>query len=125
MGVSRNQYTPEIFLVRVKCTGRVDTADIMQALRDGADGVAIFGCHKGECDFGTGNYAAERHVNAAKFMLEEAGIEPERVGIYFMSAAEIERFLRSVNDFTSKINRLPFNPLKRDRSRGLTVDIGQ
>ena len=109
--------------MRVKCTGRVDLADIMQALRDGADGVGIFGCHKGECDFETGNYVAENHVEAARFMLAEAGIEPERVAMYFMSAAEIDRFLKAVNDFVAKINQLPTNPLKRDKTRGLSVNV--
>ena len=94
---------------------------MMQALRDGADGVAIFGCHKGECDFETGNYVAERHVESVKFILEEAGFNPERVAMYFMSAAEIDRFLKSVNDFTEKINALPENPLKGDKGRGLNV----
>lgn len=112
-----------IYLVRVKCTGRVDTSDILQALRDGADGVGIFGCHKGECDFETGNYVAERHVNAVKFILAEAGFNPDRVGIYFMSAAEIERFLKSVNDFVTKVTALPANPLKKDKARGLSIAI--
>ena len=121
--MSRNQYSPDTYLVRVKCTGRVDLSDMIQALRDGADGVAIFGCHKGECDFETGNHVAERHVEAAKFMLSEQGIEPERIAMFFMSAAEIDRFLKAVNEFTTTINKLPANPLKRDRGRGLHVNL--
>lgn len=96
---------------------------MIQAFRDGADGVAIFGCHKGECDFETGNHVAERHVEAARFMLSEQGIEPERVAMYFMSAAEIDRFMKAVNEFTARIDSLPSNPLKRDVSRGLQVNI--
>jgi F420-non-reducing hydrogenase iron-sulfur subunit len=96
-------------------------ADIMQALRDGADGVGIFACHKGECDFESGNYAAERHVNAVKFMLAESGFNPDRVGIYFMSAAEIDRYLRAVTDLVTRVEALPVNPLKTDKNRGLSL----
>jgi len=109
--------------VRVKCTGRVDLVDIMQALRDGADAVGIFGCHKGECDFKTGNYVAERHVNAARMLLRQAGLEEERVSMYFMSAAEFDRFCDAVRDLAEKIQKLPSNPLKRDKSRGLVVRL--
>lgn len=112
-----------IYLVRVKCTGRVDVSDILQALRDGADGVGIYACHKGECDFETGNLVAERHVNAVKFMLQRSGFDPDRVGIFFMSAAEIDRFMRATNEFVAKIKALPPNPLKMDKARGLNVVI--
>jgi F420-non-reducing hydrogenase iron-sulfur subunit len=93
----------------------------MQALRDGADGVGIFACHKGECDFESGNYAAERHLNAVKFMLAESGFNPDRVGIYFMSAAEIDRYLNAVTDLVTRVGALPVNPLKSDNTRGLTI----
>lgn len=109
--------------MRVKCTGRVDISDIIQALRDGADGVGVFGCHKGECDFETGNLHAERHVNAVKHMLEKSGINPDRVGMYFMSAAEIDRYLKAIQDLAEKVNALPVNPLKKDKSRSLTIKI--
>jgi F420-non-reducing hydrogenase iron-sulfur subunit len=125
VGVSRNQYEPVIYLVRVKCTGRVDMADMLQALRDGADGVGIYACHKGECDFETGNIVAERHVDAVKFMLQRAGFDPSRVGIFFMSAAEIDRFLRATNEFVARIRALPPNPLKKDEARGLSIKIKQ
>lgn len=95
----------------------------MQALRDGADGVGIFGCHKGECDFETGNHVAERHVEAARFMLEHAGLEPDRVQMHFMSAAEIDRFTKAVTALSRTIEALPENPLKRDTSRGLLVEL--
>ncbi|MHA1791855.1 MAG: hydrogenase iron-sulfur subunit [Promethearchaeota archaeon] len=122
-GVTRNQYAPESYIVRVKCTGRVGISDIMQALRDGADGVGIFGCHKGECDFETGNLVAEQHVKTVKMMLEEHGFDPRRVEMYFMSAAEYDRFVNAVNDLTEKINSLPENPLKKDGSRGLNIQL--
>jgi F420-non-reducing hydrogenase iron-sulfur subunit len=105
----------------VKCTGRVDMSDSLQALRDGADGVGIYACHKGECDFETGNYVAERHVDAVKAMLKRSGFDPGRVGMFFMSAAEIDRFLRATNEFVAKIKALPPNPLKKDKARGLHV----
>ncbi|MEX2718600.1 MAG: hydrogenase iron-sulfur subunit [Candidatus Sigynarchaeota archaeon] len=111
--------------MRVKCTGRVDMSDILQALRDGADGVGIYSCHKGECDFENGNVVAERHVNAVKFMLQRSGFNPDRVGQFFMSAAEIDRFLRATNEFVAKIKALPPNPLKKDRGRGLQVVMSQ
>jgi len=98
-------------------------SDIMQALRDGADGVGIFACHKGECDFETGNYTAERHVNAVKYMLAESGFNPDRVGIYFMAAAEINRYIEAVNDLVARIEALPVNPLKKDKTRGLSITI--
>jgi F420-non-reducing hydrogenase iron-sulfur subunit len=111
-GVSRLQYTPEIRLIRVMCTGRVDLSFVLRGFSNGADGVFIGGCHPGECNYMVqGNYHALSMVHLCKRIMETVGINPERLRIAWCDAGEGIRFGRIMNEFSSKVKEL--GPLGR------------
>jgi F420-non-reducing hydrogenase iron-sulfur subunit len=108
------KYPPNIHIVRIRCTGRINAGHILHAIRDGADGVMIVGCRKGECDFPDGNLKAARNVEFVKRVLDRHGLGSNRVNMYFLSAAEAERFVAAVEDILSKVEKLGPNPLKQN-----------
>ena len=79
----------------------------MKAFLNGADGVAIISCHEGECNFGNANMNTNKHVVLLKKMFEHLGISPDRIQQYFCGAAEVENFVKSVQDITNKVHALP------------------
>lgn len=105
-GTARVKYSPNVRSIRVMCSGRVDPVFIITALREGADGVLIGGCHPGDCHYQEGNYKALRRYLLLKRILPEYGIEPERVRLEWVSASEGERFGRVVDEFTEEIRQL-------------------
>jgi len=111
-GVSRIQYPPTIRIVRVMCSGRVDPIFILEAFRNGADGVLVAGCHPGDCHYLAGNYKAQRRVIMLKRLLGQFGIEPERLRLDWVSASEGDRFAKVVKDMTEDIRKLGPSPLK-------------
>ena len=109
-GTGRLQYPPNVVPIRVMCSGRVDPSFVLQALADGADGVLIAGCHPGDCHYQVGNYRAVARYNLLMRMLEQFGIEKERVRLEWVSAAEGEKFASVVSDMTEQVRRLgPLN----------------
>jgi len=114
-GVSRMQYAPNIRIIRVMCSGRVDPAFILKALEVGADGILIAGCHPGDCHYMAGNYKAARRIALLKKMLEQFGIEGERVRLEWVSASEGSKFAEVVNDFTQTVKELGPNPLGKQK----------
>ncbi len=111
-GVSRIQYPPNIRPIRIMCTGRMDPVYILKAFAEGADGVLVAGCHPGDCHYVTGNYKAERRVKVMMEILEDLGIERERLMLRWISASEGERFAQTVKEFVERIKKLGPNPLK-------------
>jgi len=113
-GTTRKSYSTDFHLIRVRCTGRIGIHLIMEAFLNGADGVAIISWKEGECEFGNGNINTYEHVLTLKKLLKHEGISEDRVQQYFCSAAEVEKFVNSVEDMSVKINALPplpkFNP---------------
>ncbi|MBA7648569.1 hypothetical protein ES703_56357 [subsurface metagenome] len=105
-GVSRLQYPPNLRMIRVMCSGSVNPEHILEAFRQGADGVFIGGCHPGDCHYMSGNYKTRRKVSLLKKLLLQFGLEPERVRLEWVSAAEGQRFARVVTDFTEEIKKL-------------------
>ncbi len=106
-GVSRLQYTTEMRIIRVMCTGRIDPSHIMRAFSNGMDGVYIAGCRLGECNYTThGNHHAFRLVLLFKKILEQAGLSPERLRLDFMSGSEANLFIEGVNSFVRKVKEL-------------------
>lgn len=105
-GVSRMQYPPNIRVVRVPCSGRVDPLFIMKSLQSGFDGVLVSGCHPGDCHYISGNYVARRKFAVLKPLLEFIGIEPNRVQFSWISAGEGERFASVVTKVTEDIRKL-------------------
>jgi F420-non-reducing hydrogenase iron-sulfur subunit len=94
------------------CSGSLDPQYILEAFRRGADGVFIGGCHLGDCHYISGNYKTLRRVALAKSLLAQLGIEPERVRLEWVSAAEGQRFAQVVTDFIEEIKGLgPNSPL--------------
>ena len=106
-GVSRYQYPPNIKVIRVMCSGRVDPSFIFRAFSRGADGVLIGGCWLGECHYVTeGNYEAEKMTNRSKKLLEHMGLSPERLRIEWVSASEGIRFAEIVTNFTKQLKEM-------------------
>ena len=114
-GVTRRSYSTDFHLIRVRCTGRVGIHLIMEAFLNGADGVAVISWKEGECEFGNGNINTYEHVLILKKLLKHEGISEERVQQYFCSAAEVEKFINSVEDITTKIYNLP--PLPKNNPK--------
>ncbi|MDH5375761.1 MAG: hydrogenase iron-sulfur subunit [Candidatus Bathyarchaeota archaeon] len=112
-GVSRIQYPPNIRIIRVMCSGRIDPAFILEALKDGADGVLVAGCHlPSDCHYISGNFKALRRIKLLKKVLEQFGIEPERVRLEWVSASEGDKFASVVKNMVGEIKKLGPNPLK-------------
>ena len=112
-GVSRFQYPPNVRIVRVMCSGRVEPHLILKTLRAGADGILVTGCHPGDCHYISGNERARERVNRVHLILENLGIGRERVGLEWVSASEGQRFAGTITDFVEQVRRLGPNRLSR------------
>nr|HID58131.1 hydrogenase iron-sulfur subunit [Desulfobacterales bacterium] len=110
-GCLRLQYPPNIHIIQVPCTGRVDILHILRPIEEGADGVFVAACLDGDCHFLTGNVQARKRVEYVKRTLEEIGMEPERVGIYNISAGQGHRFAEIAHEITTKIKELGPSPI--------------
>lgn len=104
-GSSRLKYPPNIRVVRVPCSGRVNPQLIIKAFERGFDGVLVSGCHPGDCHYSKGNYFARRRIMLLKQMLEYMGIEPERFHFDWISAAEGQKFAEVVEQFTEQVRK--------------------
>ncbi len=105
-GVSRFQYPPNLRIIRVMCSGRVDPEFIIEAFLSGIDGVTVLGCHPGDCHYQTGNLQAERKMKMTQRILEKVGIIKERFYLDWVSAAEGARFAELVAGFIDRIKKL-------------------
>ncbi len=109
-GTSRMKYAPNIRVIRVMCSGRVDPQFVMDAFARGADGVLIGGCHPGDCHYQEGNYKCLRRFHLLKRVVKEMGIDEERLRLEWISAAEADRLKHVVNDMVEKVRALgPLN----------------
>ncbi|MFB6290652.1 MAG: hydrogenase iron-sulfur subunit [Candidatus Bipolaricaulia bacterium] len=114
-GVSRKSYPSNLVPITVNCSGRIDVNHIVKAIKDGADGVLVSGCHPGDCHYTSGNYKTWRRVALLKNVLEDFGLNSERVRLEWISATEGEKFAKTVEDFTREIKELgpgPFSNAK-------------
>jgi F420-non-reducing hydrogenase iron-sulfur subunit len=114
-GTARLKYPPNIRLVRLMCSGRLDPTFILKALSGGADGVLITGCHPGECHYLEQNYKALRRHRLLLRTIAQMGIEPERVKLVWASAAEGVQLARAITEFVEEIRAL--GPLNWPTSR--------
>jgi len=105
-GVSRIQYPPNVRVIRVPCSGRINPLFIIKALQSGADGVLVSGCHPGDCHYISGNLYARRKFALIKNLLEYVGIEPERVHFSWVSAAEGVRFAEILEKVIDSVRAL-------------------
>jgi F420-non-reducing hydrogenase iron-sulfur subunit len=109
-GVSRLKYAPNVRIIRLMCSGRVDPQFVLGALARGADGVLIGGCHPGDCHYVEGNYKTLRRFQMLKRLLADLGIEPQRLRLEWISASEGERVRTVINDMVEQIRALgPLN----------------
>ena len=113
-GTSKIQYPTNIRIIRVMCTGRIEPEFLLDALKLGADGILIGGCHLGDCHYQEGNYKTELRVRLVKSLLTSLGIEPERVRLEWISASEGQKFAETVQSFVDEIRELGPNPLKKN-----------
>ena len=105
-GTARMKYAPNVRLIRMMCSGRLNPTFVLRALSSGADGVMITGCHPGECHYMEQNYKALRRFLLLQRILQGMGIEPERVKLVWASAAEGARFASETTMFVEEIRRL-------------------
>ena len=105
-GTARTKYPPNLRVVRVMCSGRVDPNFVLRALAGGADGVLVCGCHPGDCHYSEGNYKCMRRLPITRRIVEGMGIDPLRVRLEWVSASEGNRFAAIVTEFTEQIRAL-------------------
>ncbi len=112
-GTSRIKYDPDVRVIKLPCSGRIDPLFLLQAFERGADGVLVSGCHPGDCHYTSGNYYAKRRWVVFRQLLQFLGIEEERVQFSWVSAAEGGKWADVVNDVVGKVRELgPFTRYK-------------
>ncbi len=111
-GTSRLQYPANVRIIRLMCTGAVDTIYILKALIEGADGVLIGGCHPGDCHYQTGNYKARRRVVILKKILNQFGYDEERIWLRWISASEGKLFADTITEIVKELKEKGPNPVK-------------
>ena len=105
-GTNRLNYPADVKIIRVPCSCRVNPMFILRAFQRGADGVILCGCHPGDCHYTSGNYYARRRMTLLFSMLDFLGIERERTRVERVSAAEVAKFAKTMNEFTETIVKL-------------------
>jgi F420-non-reducing hydrogenase iron-sulfur subunit len=105
-GTARLKYAPNVRLVRLMCSGRLDPTFVIKALSDGADAVLITGCHPGECHYVEQNYKTLRRYLLLRRLLQGMGIAPERVKLVWASAAEGAKLANEINSFVEEVRAL-------------------
>ncbi len=105
-GTSRLHHTPNNINMRVMCSSRVDPQHILYAFKEGADGVFLGGCHPGDCHYVEGNYKTLRRITLFKLMLRDLGIDPKRLRLEWISAAEGKKYAETMTEFTEQIRAL-------------------
>jgi len=113
-GTSRLQYPPNVKIVRVMCSGRVDPGHIFRAFETGVDGILVAGCHPGDCHYISGNERAEERIETAKKVAEIIGIGEDRIRLEWISASEGLRFAEVIEDFIKEIRAKGPNPVGGD-----------
>jgi len=112
----RLNYPSSVKVIQIPCTGRVDILHLLKAIEDGADGVYVAGCLEGECHFLTGNLKAKKRVQFVKKALKEAGVEPERVEMFNLSAGEGPRFAEIAREMADRIKSLGPSPVRMKKA---------
>jgi len=123
-GTSRKKYPANIRIIKVPCSGRVDSLFILKALRLGFDGVLVSGCHPGDCHYQTGNYRARRRIAITKRFLEYLGVEPQRLQASWVSASEGRKFAEVVTDVTQGLKEVGPNQLFERKKDGAKTKAG-
>ena len=109
----RLQYSSNIKIIRLPCTGKVDLVHILRAFEKGVDGLYVVGCLEGECHYKSGNLRAKKRVAQAREILERIGIGGDRVEMFNLSSSEAPRFVQAAEEMVERIKSLGPNPLKK------------
>lgn len=115
-GMARIKYPPNVRLIRLMCSGRLDPTFVFKALASGADGVLITGCHPGECHYLEQNYKALRRYRLLRRTLAQFGVEPQRLKLVWASAAEGARLAQEIATFVDEVRAL--GPLRWGKAEG-------
>jgi coenzyme F420-reducing hydrogenase delta subunit len=105
-GTSRIPMDPQVRIIRLPCTGRIDPLFLLKAFERGADGVIVSGCHPGDCHYSLGNYHARRRFAVFRELSEFLGIDPRRMTFSWVSASEGRKWSEVVNETTQRIREL-------------------
>ena len=108
----RLSYSPNIKIIRVPCTGKVDILHVLRAFEKGADGVYAVGCMEGDCHFNSGNFRARKRIEQAQALLETVGVGGQRVQMYNLSSSEAPRFVEIAAEMDARIREMGPNPIK-------------
>ncbi|MEW6114239.1 MAG: hydrogenase iron-sulfur subunit [Thermodesulfobacteriota bacterium] len=111
-GSTRMQYPPNVRIVKLLCTGKIEPILLLEAFRHGADAVFVAGCMEGECHFLEGNLRARQVVEYTKKLLEEASIDPSRLEMFNMSASMAQKFVKAVRTMTERVREQGPSPLR-------------
>ncbi|MGA3151799.1 MAG: hydrogenase iron-sulfur subunit [Streptosporangiaceae bacterium] len=120
-GISRLAYAPNVRVIRLMCSGRLDPQFVLAAFRHGADGVLIGGCHPGDCHYQEGNYKARRRIELLRAVLRDLGVEDQRLRLEWISASEGEKVQRVCNEMTEELRRL--GPLRLERPQRQAAEL--
>jgi F420-non-reducing hydrogenase iron-sulfur subunit len=120
-GVLRLHYPPDIRIVQLPCTGRLDTLEVLHTLEHGADAVMVAGCLEGDCHFQKGNLEARTRVNHIKEIINDIGLDPGRVEMFNMSAAMGNKFAEAAQEFTERIIALGPSPLRSGQKEKMEI----
>jgi F420-non-reducing hydrogenase iron-sulfur subunit len=123
-GVSRMQHEPHFRMIRVMCSGRIQPAFVLRAFERGADGVIVSGCHFGDCHYVFGNHRAVEQFEKTMAIVKLLGIDPGRLRLEWISAAEGARFAQVVNEFIAQVRALGPSPLRRRMPAGMESGPG-
>jgi len=113
-GVSRYQYPTNVRPVRVMCSTRISPHLVLDIFKAGADGILLGGCHLNDCHYISGNFYTEKRVRLMLKLLEDAGVDPKRLRLEWVSASEGEKFSKVVTEFTETIRKLGPSQVKKD-----------
>ena len=121
----RLQYPPDVRIIQVPCTGKVDILHLLTAFEEGADGVFVAGCLEGDCHFIEGNLRAKQRVKRVKDILEQVGLGSDRVEMFNLSAGQGGRFAEIVREMDKKIRELGPSPIRlaKVKSTGSRVEV--
>jgi coenzyme F420-reducing hydrogenase delta subunit len=109
----RLDYPTNVKIIRVPCTGKVDVMHLLGSIQKGADGVYVVGCLEGACHYNEGNIRARERIEHVRIMLEEIGLESDRVKMYNLTSGEAPTFVAYTKEMTENIRALGPNPLKK------------
>lgn len=111
-GISRIQYPPNASVIRLMCSGRVDPLMVLEAFKNGADGVMISGCHLGDCHYSDGNYRTRVRYEALSTAMSHMGLDPTRLKLLWASASEGQQWADGITEMTERVRALGPSPIR-------------